>query len=243
MAFNINNWLKFKQFVLPQDCQLCSVTLNAQGGLGCAQNDLGLCSSCAADLPLHDKNCCPQCALPSFDGAVCGDCLQSPPDFDATFALFTYSFPIDRMIQKLKYQSSLQLAKTFGQLLANRMHLTQQLCIIPMPLHPQRLKERGFNQSLEIAKVLATLTHYQLDYSSCERVKFSPPQASLPLKDRIKNMRNAFACHADLHRQHVLLLDDVMTTGASLNELAKICKKAGAASVSCAVIARTLPHR
>ena len=115
--------------------------------------------------------------------------------------------------------------------------------IIPMPLHPQRLKERGFNQSLEIAKVLAKTLKLPLDYKSCERIKFSPPQASLPLKERIKNMKNAFICHSNLTGQHVLLLDDVMTTGASLNELAKTCKKAGALSISCIVVARTLPHR
>ncbi len=235
MPLQINNWLKIKQFLLPQDCELCGVALKAN-------SDLGTCEPCLADLPWHQQSCCPQCALPSFNGAVCGDCLQSSPDFDSTIALFSYSFPADRMIQKLKYQSSLQLGELFGKLLARRYFNSPKLLIIPMPLHPQRLNERGFNQSLEIAKVLAKITGYPLDYTSCQRTKFSPPQASLPLKDRIKNMKNAFACNTDLSGQHVLLLDDVMTTGASLNELAKTCKKAGALSVSCAVIARTLPH-
>ena len=236
MTSKINNWLKFKQLVLPQNCDLCSVSLNAN-------DDLALCNACITDLPWHNQSCCPQCALPSFDGAVCGDCLQSSPDFDATTALFTYRFPVDRMIQKLKYQSSLQLAYLFGQLLAKRMTLVPELRIIPMPLHSQRLKERGFNQSLEIAKVLAKIANSVLDYTSCERIKLSPPQASLPLKERIKNMKNAFECHTDLSGQQVILLDDVMTTGASLNALAKTCKKAGAVKVSCMVIARTLPHQ
>ena len=235
MPLQINNWLKIKQLLLPQDCNLCGVSLNKH-------SDLCVCEPCLASLPWHHRSCCPQCALPSFNGAVCGDCLQSSPDFDSTIALFIYSFPVDRMIQKLKYQSSLQLGHLFGQLLARRYFNSPKRLIIPMPLHPQRLNERGFNQSLEIAKILGKLTGFTVDYSSCQRVKFSPPQASLPLKERIKNMKNAFDCNANLSGQHVLLLDDVMTTGASLNELAITCKKAGAASVSCAIIARTLPH-
>lgn len=237
MSLKNNSWLKIKQFLLPQNCQMCAIALTQY-------DHLNICKPCSAELPWNEQGCCPQCALPSFEGLVCGDCLRSPPDFDATTALFTYSFPIDRMIQKLKYQSSLQLSDLFGQLLAKHCApLSKEIRIIPMPLHPQRLKERGFNQSLEIAKVLAKHSDLKLDFLICERIKFSPPQASLPLKARIKNMKNAFACHANLTGQHVLLLDDVMTTGASLNELAKTCKKAGASQISCAVIARTLPHR
>ncbi|MDZ4098970.1 MAG: phosphoribosyltransferase family protein [Methylophilaceae bacterium] len=112
--------------------------------------------------------------------------------------------------------------------------------IIPMPLHPKRLAERGFNQSLEIAKLVAKELGIPLDTTSCSRIKFSPPQASLPLKARIKNMRGAFSCHQDLQAQRVILLDDVMTTGASLHELAATVKSAGASHVECWVVARTL---
>jgi ComF family protein len=120
--------------------------------------------------------------------------------------------------------------------LANKIDL-----IMPMPMHQQRLQERGFNQALEIARVIANNTGISLDYSSCQRTKLTPPQASLPLKERIKNIRGVFSCTQNLQGLHIALVDDVMTTGASLNELAKTLKQAGAAHVECWVIARTLP--
>ena len=114
---------------------------------------------------------------------------------------------------------------------------------MPMPMHPQRLKERGFNQALEIAKVLGKNHKEKLDYKSVIRQTLTPPQASLPLKERVKNIKGAFKVNADLADKRIAIVDDVMTTGASLNELAKTLKKAGAAHVECWVIARTLPHK
>ena len=110
-----------------------------------------------------------------------------------------------------------------------------------MPMHPSRLQSRGFNQALELARIIAKKMQLQLDYSSCQRTKLTPPQASLPLKERIKNIQGVFNCSQDLKGVSIALVDDVMTTGASLNELAKTLKKAGAAHVECWVIARTLP--
>jgi ComF family protein len=111
--------------------------------------------------------------------------------------------------------------------------------IIPMPLHPKRLKERGFNQSLEIARLLSRSLNIPSRHV-CERIKFSPPQASLPIKDRVNNMKDAFICNEDLTGQNIILIDDVMTTGASLNALAKAVKAKGASHVECWLIARTL---
>jgi len=109
-----------------------------------------------------------------------------------------------------------------------------------MPLHPQRLKERGFNQSLEIARLISKPLNIPMRHA-CKRIKFSAPQASLPIKDRVNNMKGAFICNEDLTGLNVILLDDVMTTGASLNALAKAVKAKGAAHVECWLIARTLP--
>jgi len=110
-----------------------------------------------------------------------------------------------------------------------------------MPMHDERLKQRGFNQALEIARLISKNRQIELDSISCRRTRLTPPQASLPLKDRIKNIRGAFECNKNLQGLHIALIDDVMTTGASLNELAKTLKQAGAAHVECWVIARTLP--
>lgn len=236
----LNIRLNFKQtseyFPLNQHCLLCA---DFNGG------NIGLCAACLNDLPWHDTPHCPQCALPS-NGEICGNCLKNPPFFDKTQAVLRYDFPADALIQGLKYRHSLHLAATFSHLLLN--HLLHQPSvdlpavdlIIPMPMHPQRLKERGFNQALEIARLLAKDLHIPLDYQSCIRTKYTPPQASLPLKERVKNMRGVFDCSKNLSGLKVAVVDDVMTSGASLNALAKMLKKAGAAEVECWIIARTL---
>lgn len=110
-----------------------------------------------------------------------------------------------------------------------------------MPMHATRLKERGFNQALEIARLISKNMQMKLNYTSCQRTKYTPPQASLPLKERIKNIRGVFKCQQNLQGLNIAVVDDVMTTGASLNELAKTLKQAGASHVECWVIARTLP--
>ncbi|MCB5205960.1 ComF family protein [Methylovorus mays] len=220
--------------LLTQECLLCTAV---DGG------DLGLCASCQQDLPWHKIPRCPQCALPSNQGLLCGHCLTSPPAFDHTHALLRYDFPLDAMLQGYKYRDMLHMARVFGHLLAESVSARPRPDrLIPMPLHPLRLHERGYNQSLEVARIISKALDIRLDYTSCERIKFTPPQASLPLKARASNMKGAFACHAAMAGERVVLLDDVMTTGASLQALAKTIKKAGAAEVECWVIARTLPR-
>ncbi len=148
-------------------------------------------------------------------------------------------------MQHYKYGSALQTAHLFAHMMmtqyAQRFSSNTTDLIIPMPLHPQRLKERGFNQSLEIARLLSKQLGIPLDYHSAIRSKYTPPQASLALKERAKNIKGAFAVNGDLVGKRIAIVDDVMTTGASLNELAKTLKQAGASHVECWVVARTLP--
>ena len=251
MKQQINKWLKnnqllnlshlkqisFKRFIFKPSCLLCEGNVDAPTG-----NIHAVCRACLSDLPRHASNSCPQCGLET-SGIVCGSCINSPPDFDATCAVFLYQFPIDAMMVRYKYGSSLNIGDIFGQFLAEKVSLKNIDVIIPMPMHPQRLKERGFNQAHEIAKVLAKNCIGKLDFKSAERVKFTPPQASLPLKERVKNIKGVFKANIDLTGKRIAIVDDVMTTGASLNELAKTLKKAGASHVECWVIARTLPHK
>ncbi len=152
---------------------------------------------------------------------------------------------MDSLLQHYKYKETLHLANTFASLVIdkkpsfttnNKIDL-----IIPMPMHATRLKERGFNQALEVARLISKSMQIKLDYTSCQRTKYTPPQASLPLKQRIKNIRGVFKCQQNLQDLNIAVVDDVMTTGASLNELAKTLKQAGATHVECWVIARTLP--
>jgi ComF family protein len=226
----INYWSKINHWLFSQSCMLCAA---ADG------DSLGVCEACLNDLPWHKTPHCPQCALPSIDSLICGHCLRSPPAFDATHAVFRYDYPLDGMLQRYKYNHLLNMAETFGELMAQSMAPASHPrnlravpdIIIPMPLHPRRLQERGFNQAVEIARIVGKKLKLEVDSQSCSRIKLSPPQVSLPLKERVRNMRGAFACKSNLDGLRVALLDDVMTTGASLNELAATVKKAGAVHV------------
>jgi ComF family protein len=253
-GFNLNH---FAHAVFGQNCVICGAKNSVQNNFNKSNNMReehdalranihAACRACLESLPWHSKHSCPQCGLIS-DGNVCGSCLNCPPDFDATKAVFLYEFPIDAMMLRYKYGNSLNLGDTFGEFLTEKMNIEDYLknidLIIPMPMHPQRLKERGFNQALEIAKVLTKTCIEKLDYKSTIRQTLTPPQASLPLKKRVKNIKGAFKVNANFAGKRIAIVDDVMTTGASLSELAKTLKKAGASHVECWVIARTLPHK
>ena len=211
-----------------QDCLLCA----AEGG-----PEL-LCPACIAELPALAETC-PRCALPSPAAAVCGSCLNHPPHFDATLALWRYEFPCDRLVQALKYRARLALAGFFARSLASRP-IPEVDLIVPMPLHPKRLAERGFNQALEIARGLVRYRSRPIEPRGVLRVKDTLPQTGLPYEERAKNVRGAFLCELDLSGASVAVLDDVMTTGATLNELARALKGAGATRVENLVIARTV---
>lgn len=214
-----------------QPCLLC----------GAPSRERVWCNACDVALPYLSLAHCPQCALPTHDGAVCGHCLQHPPDFDHAVAVFSYSFPVDKLVQALKFNQQLTLARSLAQSLALRIE-TRPDSIVPMPLHPARLRERGFNQSLELARHLARRLNVALMPDAVQRVRDTLPQSGLPWKERKKNLRQAFVCSEEVAGKHIAIVDDVMTTGASLNELAKVMKAAGALQVSAWVVARTLPH-
>ncbi len=146
------------------------------------------------------------------------------------------------MIPRLKYHAQLAIAPVLGECLAHAVrHLPRPDRLVPMPLHARRIRERGFNHATEIARELANRLELPLDTTSCQRVRDTPPQMGLKHDARRRNVRGAFACPGDVRGQHIALVDDVMTTGTSLDELAATLKRAGAREVSCWVVARTLP--
>lgn len=230
---------------LAQPCLLCA---NHQGG------KFGVCNGCIQQLPWFTAPQCKVCGLVSQHG-ICGACLSAPPSIDQTQAVFTYDYPLNHLLQQFKYQEALSISRLFAHVLQQKIAQNRTSTavvnginqpnidlIIPMPMHPQRLKTRGFNQAHEIAKPMAKALQLPLNPHVCQRVKLTPPQASLPLKDRVTNIHGAFECKKNLEGLNIAIIDDVMTTGASLNELAKTLKKAGAARIECWVIARTLPR-
>ena len=217
--------------LLAQDCLLC----------GRGSGSHLLCRSCADELPRLTGPGCPCCALPTPAGERCGRCLSHPPHYDRTLAVFSYDFPLDKLVQAFKYAHRLALGPFFGHLLAERIGDTPPDLVIPLPLHSQRLRERGFNQALELARPVAAALQRPIEARCCARVRHTPAQAGLPWKEREKNIRSAFHCTRDLTGQRILLIDDVMTTGASLNECARTLKLHGAQEVTLLVVARALP--
>lgn len=216
--------------LLPQDCLLC---------LAPAADAL-LCPECTADLPQLPRARCPRCAQSGANGETCGRCQRQPPHFDAMLALHPYAFPVDRLIQTLKYGHQLAIAEHFGRALAVACGELGADLIVPMPLHPTRLAERGFNQAMEICRPLSRQLGTPLAAHSCRRDRATAPQEGLSLDERRRNLRHAFACDSDFGGRHLLLVDDVATTGASVDECARTLKLHGAARVSVAVVARTL---
>jgi len=202
------------------------------------------CAPCDEASPYLNEPHCPVCSLPSPTREICGKCLKHPPLFTRTACVFTYTFPLDKLILAMKYGGQLTLAEAFAKKMAKRIDRhTLPDYVIPMPLHPTRLRERGFNQSLLLASTIARQLGIVLLPDSCQRIRNTPSQSSLPWKERNKNVRNAFRCDIDLSGKHVALVDDVLTTGASLNALAAAARQKGAEEISTWVIARTLPHK
>lgn len=222
---------KLLHTLLPQNCFLC---LASSQGL--------LCPDCTADLPSLPAGVCPRCAHSSPEGLLCGDCLRHPPHFDASYACLRYDFPIDRLIQALKYGHRLAVSRELGGYLSTHSAVSAVDIdmILALPLSSQRLAERGYNQALELARPLARHLARPLLIHGYQRLRHTTAQASLPWQDRQKNIRNAFHCDLDLRGKRVLVIDDVMTTGATLNEFARTLKAAGAAWVGNQVLARAL---
>jgi len=223
-------------FVFGGTCFLCRGRATRPGPRGL------LCEACDADLPRLPGSVCPSCALTSSGGSVCGRCLADPPAFDATYAALVYRFPVDVLIRAFKFGGELALAPLLGELLAERArHAGRVDLITPVPLAPARMRSRGYNQAMELARPVADALRSPLDARLCERARDTPAQAELAWQERAHNVRGAFRCRAPLEGAVVAVVDDVMTTGATLAELAKALKAAGAARVLNLVAARTFP--
>jgi ComF family protein len=227
----LNDWTKIAQHLLPGLCLLC----------GTPATKGNLCQGCRDDLPYLPRDRCPRCAAPSHAGAVCGACLQNPPEFDLALAPCAYAHPLDRAIQSFKFASNLAAAPMLADLMLTEIRATTLPdLIVPMPLSRERLRERGFNQSLEIARIIAVEIGVVLDPEVCRRIQHGAAQSALAWDERAKNIRGAFVCVDDLHGRSVAVVDDVLTTGSTLNEIARVLRKRGATQVIGWIAARTL---
>lgn len=229
----MNNWPRIIQdWLFPPTCLLC-------GDAGAAGRDL--CEACAKSLPFN-RPACPRCArpLPFETGLPCGECQRNPPAFERSFALFRYEEPARHLIRALKFHARHPCARLLGEMLADALDGREDrpTLIIPVPLHRGRYRERGHNQSLEIARTLSRRLRIPLDCQSCVRAKATQPQTDLSAEERRRNLRQAFAVPKPPKARHVAILDDVVTTGATVNELAKALRKAGAERIEVWACAR-----
>jgi len=231
-------WQGVQRILLPPHCLLCDQRSDGVGDL---------CSGCRADLQ-RNLICCPRCALPLQTPApLCGECLQSEPPFAAAFAPFVYAHPFDLLVTKLKFGRSLAAGRVLAGLwlaASNELPALPQM-LVPVPLHPDRLRERGYNQALELARPLARVLRVPLKANLLERTRATPAQTNLDAKTRRRNMRGAFTINATglPPAAHVALIDDVMTTGATLRECARVLKRAGVARVDVWALARAPKFR
>jgi ComF family protein len=233
----VYNWINNIQFWLfPATCLLCKAP-------GTSKRDL--CSGCYGDLP-HNTNACRSCAIPlGPEGSlICGHCQTHPPPFERALAPFRYEPLVDVLVRDLKFRSHLPTARLLGELLCEH---TEKHCtsapdgIVPVPLHPTRLRERGFNQALELARPIARRWHVPILANRVYRARVTAPQSQLDLKTRLTNVRGAFAVKRPIQARHVAIIDDVVTTGSTVAEMARVLRAAGVETVQVWSVARTTP--
>lgn len=200
------------------------------------------CLPCWNDLPRIDS-ACPRCGLPSPTNAECGRCQRRPPAFDRTIALFRYEHPVDFWIQQLKYGHKLHIARSLGEAFAD--HILESGAdlpdrLIPVPLHRSRMRERGFNQSLEIARTIARILQVPVDHRSILRSRPTAPQSDLPYDKRRSNVRGTFSVDRSIPSAYVAVVDDVMTTGSTVNEVARCLRQSKVKDLAIWSLARAI---
>jgi ComF family protein len=225
---------KLWNYIFPRICFLCGMP---------SKRNIDLCADCENDLPKMAQQCL-YCVQPLIAKQnICGRCVKCLPVCSCTIALYYYQKPIDFLISQLKFQRNLIAAKLLGQLLAQhleKLYSAQKKpeIIIPIPLHKKRLRERGFNQALELAKPVARALKIPIDKYKCVRVKNTAAQTLITTDERVKNVRNAFMIQKVIHAKHVAVIDDVITTGSTIREFCGTLQKVGVTRIDVWCVAR-----
>ena len=219
------------RWLLAPTCLLC-----AEPGAG----GRDLCQACTEALPWN-RSACARCGLPlPAPAAACGACLQQPPPFASTTAAFVYDFPVDRLLPRLKFHADLAAGAVLADVMLPAFVFAERPeALVPVPLHGSRLRQRGYDQALELAKPLARALALPLRQDLLRRVRATEAQSELDARHRRDNLRGAFVAAAIRQPpKHVALFDDVMTTGTTLVEATSALKKAGVLRVDVWVLAR-----
>ena len=216
----------------PSRCAVCAGTARRT-----------VCAPCEADLAaLAAGPCCPLCGLSAPGGETCGGCLRNPPPFSSTTAALRYAAPLDMLVTHFKFGGGWQLAEFLAEQAARRLDLAKLGdAAVAVPLHPSRERERGFNQSRELARRLCAKSGGGIPLMEGWVVRVANTPRQTGMKDRAerrRNVRGAFFASPQARGRRVVVVDDVMTTGATLEEIARTLKRAGAKSVANAVLGR-----
>ncbi len=204
-----------------------------------------ICEPCLSDLPVITTPCsvCSVTLSAKDSAGMCGSCLHTTPFYQKSIIPLEYVFPTTELIKQLKYNDKLLLSEVLSRIVLNMVkqengHLPE--VIIPVPIHPLRLMKRGFNQSALIAKTISKELNIPIDLKSCHRIRNTLQQTGFNKKQRRKNIRNAFSVNGNFSAKHVAILDDVVTTGSTVNEMARVLQKAGAETIEVWACARTV---
>jgi len=226
---------KLLSAIFPSRCLLCHKTVDQPGERAVIE----ICQSCFAGLP-HNKTSCICCAVPLADDVtntvLCGRCIRIHPTFDYAYSPLRYEADVVGLVHQLKFSEKITFARSFGEImvefLLSRLSAENTLstqiypeCILPVPLYKSRLRLRGFNQSIELARVLSKRLHIPIEYDAVRRDRSTTSQTGLDASARRKNIKGAFSVTQNFTAKHILIIDDVMTTGSTVNELAKTLKK------------------
>ena len=220
--------------LVPPRCGLCHAASDREP----------FCDGCTRSLPWLDRPC-RGCAMTLPDGApdLCADCLKHAPRFEHAWSAFRLLTPVQQLIHQLKYSANLSAAHALGTLAARRLARRATPLpdlLIAVPLHRRRLRERGYNQALELTRAMKRVIDVPLASDIAVRLRATPDQIGQSAAQRRSNLKDAFEIRGSLAGRHVALIDDVMTTGATLAELATACRAAGATRIEAWAIARAL---
>lgn len=218
----------------PPQCLLC-------GGVG-RRPATDLCEGCEGDL-VRLGPACLRCAQPLSTAmmAVCGRCLRRPPFFDRSFCAFRYAAPLDGLVRDFKYRGNTASGRLLGELFCKQLQdrdLHRPDCVVPVPLATERYRARGFNQAIELGAQIEKRLGIPMRADVIVRTRDTVEQAGLKPRQRRRNVRRAFASVKSLHAARVAVLDDVMTTGSTVNEVARVLRTAGVREITVWTLAR-----
>ena len=237
------------QIIFPPRCIICGDFL-WRGPFDAGDFPDSICHDCTLGFYPIEAPFCTICGIPfsseRIESHPCEDCLRTKPFFQAAYAPYRYEGSILEAVHRLKYGQKTFIANTLGPLLADfvktRFRIPEPFLTMPVPLHPKKLRERGFNQSLLLARQISDRLNGELDFLSLIRPKYTTSQTTLSKKERQENVQNAFRLKAPdaVSKKSILLVDDVATTGNTMNECAKVLKSGGAEAVFCVTLAKAV---